>query len=244
MKARCGSMRLVSALTAVALLLMVCNTHAYGSNRLRTLMRTGGNYISTFRDNLSRHLLFGLAAATIVCATSSCTTDKVADTVRDAKNRVIELGHDRGASLDEIIGQMEEARVGVVRSVDQQGTLAVEVEGSTVYLQLADGDVLINNGESSLKVALSGEEIGEGWIASGSVVAIIPASVVAGLLLFYTGLYAVPAVIDVFDMYRNRELYLKSYLVNGTVEFAIVTGIGGFASLTMGLGTYHLLVLL
>ena len=172
--------------------------------------------------------------AMLACGMSGCSQDEVADAVRTAERRVATLDYDRSASIDGIIAAIEQtdgAQIGIVKSVDQHGTLVVETDAGSVYVQLAEGEVLINNGATPLKVTLTEEVIDEGWIAEGSLIAIIPAVAVAGTLLVLTGFTAFSAMFDPFDGGEPGAA-------------ALVTGIGSLLTATAGLGTYHLILML
>ena len=179
----------------------------------------------------------GMAVAgMLTCGTLACTKAEVTNAVQQEQSRVATLGYDRSASLDEVIAgleQVEGAQVGIIKSVDQQGTLTIETDDGTVYLQLSEGEVLVNNGESPLKVMLSEEVIDAGWIAEGSLAAIIPAAAVAGGLLIFAGVLAVMVLYD--NSYGDDNSWLKA---------ATVAGIGAYVAPAMGFGTYHLIVLL
>ena len=82
--------------------------------------------------------------------------------------------------------------------------------------------MLINNGESPLKVTLHEEAVNAGLIAEGSLIAIVPAVLLAGGLLVLAGMS----------------------ILAGEDSWATTAATGLFISATMGLGTYHLLVLL
>ena len=171
--------------------------------------------------------------AMLACGGTGCTKDEVAATVQ-AERRVATLDYDRSASIDGIIAAIEQtdgAQIGIVKSVDQHGTLVVETDAGSVYVQLAEGEVLINNGATPLKVTLTEEVIDEGWIAEGSLIAIIPAVAVAGTLLFFTGWAAFMAIFDPFE--------------EGKPGTAIaIAGVGALLTAATGLGTYHLILML
>ena len=153
------------------------------------------------------------------------------------------ISHDRSAGLDEIIAgleELEDVQVGIIKSVDQQGTLTIETEAGTVYLQLSESEVLVNNGESPLKVTLS-EEIDAGLIAAGSWLAIIPAAVVAIGLLSSTGWFAVRVFDNMLDdLFVDYEGDFVPWLAATTAGVVTST----YVATAMGLGTYHLVVLL
>lgn len=170
-----------------------------------------------------------LLAGLFTCVMLACAKDEAADALPKAENRVATLNYEPGASLDEIIANLEQiegAQVGIVKS-SEQGMLTIETDKGTVYLQLSEGEVLVNNGESPLKVTLSEEVVDEGWIAAGSLIAVIPAALIAGGVLFLTGWASYEALVFQ-DSWR---------------EAVITTGIGLFVTAAMGLGTYHLLIL-
>ena len=169
-----------------------------------------------------------VVAGMLTCGMLACTKDEVANAVQQEQSRVATLDYDRSASLGEIIAgleELEDVQVGIIKSVDQQGTLTIETEAGTVYLQLSEGDVLINNGESPLKVMLTEAVVDEGWVAEGSLIAIIPAAMIAGGLFILTVGAAVAALIE-----------------EGEWELAAAAGLGMFVTTTASLGTYHLIV--
>lgn len=170
-----------------------------------------------------------LLAGFVTCNMMACTADEAARSLSQAESRVATIAaHDRSVSLDEIIASLEQiegAQIGVIKHAEQD-LLTIETDDGTVYLQLSEGGVLINNSESALKVTLSEEAVDAGLIAEGSRIAIVPAIALAGGLLILTGWATLAAYGD------------------PPWEIATAAGIGLFSSATMGLGTYHLLVLL
>ena len=177
-------------------------------------------------------------AALLACGISGCSSDEIADKVRMAEDQVTTLNYDHNTSIDEImatIEQTEGAQIGVVRSVDEQGTLVIETNDGDVTLQLDKGEVLVNNGEAPVKVTLIEEVIDQGWIKEGSWIAIIPAVAVAGGLLFMAGSTLLLAGDTLLQEYfHNHEM---AELLGGAAIFT-------YAAASMGTGTYHLIVML
>lgn len=175
-----------------------------------------------------------LLAGLVTCNMTACTSDEIASAVPKAESRVATLAYERSASLDEIIADLEQvegAQVGIVTQAERD-LLTIESDNGTVYLQLSEGEVLINNSESPLKVTLSEEAVDAGWIAEGSLIAIVPALLVGGGLLVVTGMSIVSSL-----LWQDR--FGTSWR-----GVAAVAGGGVLVSATMGAGAYYLLVLL
>ncbi len=174
-------------------------------------------------------------AAMLTCGTTGCNTkDEAAHAVAD--RRVATLNYEHDASIDEAIAQLEQtegAQIGIVTGVDSQGMVTLETDGGTVSLQLLGGEALINGGKSPLKVALFEEVVDEGIISEGSRLAIIPGYLVAGGLLVFSG---VVTLASMFNFGGGEDI--------SKLETVTTVGIGLLASATMGVGTYHLLVML
>ena len=172
-----------------------------------------------------------VVAWALTCGMMACTKDEVTNTLQKEQSRVATLDYDRSATLDEIttaLEQMEGSQLGIIKNVDQQGELTIESDDGIVYLQLLEGEVLVNNGESPLKVTLTEEVIDEGLVAEGSLVAVVPAAALSGALLLFTGLF----VTDLW-VYGESLRRVASYTV-------ILSGV----SAGIGLGIYYLIVLL
>ncbi len=169
-------------------------------------------------------------AGVLTCGTIACNNgDEAARALAEANERVTTLEYGRSARFDAIITHLEQAegaQIGIVAGIDSQGVVKLEADGGTIYMQLLEGEVLINGSELPLKVTLSEEVVDEGVIAEGSRLAIIPAFLVAGGLLILSGVYAV-------DSLRGSKS-----------EAFTVASIGTFVAATTGTGTYHLLVML
>ena len=173
-----------------------------------------------------------LLAGLVTCNMTACTADEVANTLPQAQSRVATLAYEHSASLGEIIADLEQvegAQVGIVTA--EQGLLTVESENGTIYLQLSEGEVLVNNSELPVKVTLYEEAVDEGWIAEGSLIAIVPAVLLASGMLILTGM----SVLAGESFFSDDD---------GWVSGATTGAIGTFISASMGLGTYHLIVLL
>jgi len=176
-----------------------------------------------------------LLAGLVTCNMTACNTDEVAQTLEQEKSRVATLAYEHSARDDLIadLEQVEGAQVGIVTRTEE-GQLIVESDNGTIYLQLSEGEVLINNGESPLKVTLYEEGVDAGLIAEGSLIAIVPAVLLAWVLLGVTGT-------TIFSEERLEKVF------NGDGWMAWMASVGAgwlLFNATMGLGTYHLLVLL
>ena len=146
-----------------------------------------------------------LLAGLVTCNMTACNSDEVTHTLEQEKSRVATLDYQHSASLDEIIAaleQVEGARVGSITHSEQgrlneQGLLTVETDNGAVYLQLSEGEVLIN------KVTLYEEAVDAGWIAiaEGSLIASVPAVLLAGGLLVLAGttIFAEATLEEIFN---------------------------------------------
>ena len=177
-----------------------------------------------------------VAAGVLTCGMLACTKDEVTNAVQQEQSRVATLDYDRSASLGEIIASLEQvegAQVGIIKSVDQQGTLIIETEAGTVYLQLSEGEVLVNNGESPLKVTLTEAVVDEGWIAEGSLIAVIPAIIFGGVMFIVAG--TVTAFIfnefNVTDDLIGAEMTLWVGAASAGSLFGVLTGLGTYSAL-------------
>lgn len=229
-------MRRIYSSMVIALLLSspVFNTNVYGysTNHWRTMVRKGGKHIAAIRNNLPRQILAGVAAVAIACTVSSCARNTVEQDVINNKT-VVNVSHDYEASLNEVVenvAQIEGAQIGIVQKVDQaSGVVEIATEDDTTYLQLPANSVLINNSEQSLRVS---QEEDEGWIAPGSMLALIPAWAVAALM----GVHAVRHFYYYWSEYS--PLWFHFWLSSSEPVRLI------FATPTAAVGTYYLLVML
>ncbi len=178
-----------------------------------------------------------VVAGMLTCGMMACTKDEVANTLqKTAESRVATLNYDRNATLDEMITSLEQvegAQIGIIKSIDQHGTLTMETDGGTVYLQLSEGDVLINNSETPLKVTLTEELVNEGWIAEGSLIAVIPAIIFGGVMFIVAG--TVTAFIlnefNVTDDLIGAEMTLWVGAASAGSLFGVLTGLGTYSAL-------------
>ena len=177
-----------------------------------------------------------VVAGMLTCGMMACTKDEVANTLPKAESRVATLDYDRSATLDEIITSLEQvegAQIGIIKSIDQHGTLTIETDDGTVYLKLSEGDVLINNSETPLKVTLTEELVNEGWIAEGSLIAVIPAIIFGGVMFIVAG--TVTAFIlnefNVTDDLIGAEMTLWVGAASAGSLFGVLTGLGTYSAL-------------
>ena len=170
-----------------------------------------------------------LLATALTCGMLACTKGEVANTL-ESQNRVATLDYEQDATLKEIIAGLElveGAQIGIVKS-NEQGLLTIATEnGGAVYLQLSGGEVLVNSSETPLKVILS--EADEGWIGKGSLIAIIPAGLVALGGIALTGMVFAVSILE-------GENIFGSLLRYGAVGVTVTAA--------LSYGTYYLLLLL
>ena len=94
--------------------------------------------------------------------------------------------------------------------------------------------MLVNNGESPLKVTLTEEVVDEGWIAEGSLIAIIPAIIFGGVIFIVAG--TVTAII-------LNEFNVTDHLIGAEVTLWVGAASAGLLSGALtGIGTYSALV--
>ena len=170
-------------------------------------------------------------AALLTCGIAGCSQDEIAGKVEAAKSQVTAFDYNQSTSIDEVIATIEQtegAQIGVVKHVDQDGTLVLETDGGDVTLQLEKGWALVNNGEAPVKVTLIEEATDQGLIAKGSWIAIVPAVAVAGGLLFMAG-YTLLAI---------------SYHIEEDRKWLWLAALYTSAAAAGGLGTYRILVML
>lgn len=190
-------------------------------------MRSVKNFFMEHSANVKQWGVSIVAACSLVFSAGcdpAITTKRHATTIsyEDAKN----------ISVEELIASLEQVgdtEFSLVRLNYHGMPTAGHFRGSTIFLQLLEGEILINNGDLPLKVILPAEEaVDEGWIADGSWIAIIPsAAIVAGM--FYVTLLATSAIKS--DGMDNYEV-LTTLIV------------GLFGSGAAGIGSYHLITLL
>ena len=218
-----------------------------GGNTLRMLQRglaapsqEAGKKAGKLGKWLGKAKQFGagiVLAGVLTCGTLACTKDEVANSLQEQQSRVATLDYEQNATLKEILAGLElaeDAQIGIVKN-DKQDLLMISNNNGTVYLQLSEGEMLVNNASTPLKVILSEEVVDEGWIAEGSWFAITPAGLVALGGLTLTGMAIFGALVDpIFD-------------AGAVVSGLEVIGIGALGSLltsATSYGTYHLLLLL
>ena len=177
-----------------------------------------------------------VVAGMLTCGTLACTKDEVANTLPKAESRVATLDYDRNATLDEMITSLEQvegAQIGIIKGFDQQGILTIETDDGIVSLQLAEGEVLVNNSETPLKVTLTEELVNEGWIAEGSLIAVIPAIIFGGVMFIVAG--TVTAFIlnefNVTDDLIGAEMTLWLGAASAGSLFGVLTGLGTYSAL-------------